>query len=199
MSDLMDVLGQALSGGAVDQIAGRMNLDRETTQKAIGMALPVLISAMNRNASSPDGAAALETAVARDHDGSILDSLGSLLGGGQPGPGEAILGHVLGNRAAPVQSNIGRATGLDGQSVAQLLALLAPIVMGALGRATRQSGGRGVDDILGGAQDRLRQAGPQGADMFSQLLDANHDGSVVDDVARLGAGLLGGLLQGRGR
>jgi hypothetical protein len=43
----------------------------------------------------------------------------------------------------------------------------------------------------------MRQAAPDAMGMLGQILDANHDGSIADDVARMGSGLLGGLLGGK--
>ena len=64
--------------------------------------------------------------------------------------------------------------------------------MGALGRASQQGGG-GLDEILGGAQAHVEQRAPQATDLLSQMLDSNHDGSALDDVARIGMGMLGSL------
>ena len=74
--------------------------------------------------------------------------------------------------------------------------ILAPIVMGALGRTRQQAGADfGLTDILSGAATQVGQASP-GASLIEQILDADHDGSVLDDVARMGSGLLGGLFGG---
>jgi len=197
MSALMQILDQALGTQAIDDIGSHLGADRATTQKAVGLAIPVLVSALSRNAADPQGAAALETAVSRDHDGSLLDSLGGLLGGGQGGAGAAILGNILGGRRDSVQSGIGGATGLDAAAVGKLLVMLAPIVMAALGRARQQEGGSDITDILGGAQAHVQRQSPQATDFLSQMLDQNHDGSAIDDIARLGMGMLGGLMSGK--
>jgi len=197
MSALMQILDQALGSEAIDDIGNSLGTDRATTQKAVGLAIPVLVSALSRNAADPQGADALETAVTRDHDGSLLDSLGSLLGGGQGGAGAAILGNILGGRRDSVQSGIGGATGLDAAAVGKLLVMLAPIVMAALGRARQQDGGSDIADILGGAQAHVQQQSPQATDFLSQMLDQNHDGSAIDDIARLGMGMLCGMMRGK--
>jgi len=66
------------------------------------MALPVLMKAMERNAATPEGAQGLLGALNGKHDGSILDNLDGLFGGGVDEDvkvdGSKILGHVLGNR-----------------------------------------------------------------------------------------------------
>jgi len=137
---------------------------------------------------------------------------GSRSGGGMMDMGGAILGHVFGGKQGNVAANLGKSTGLASGQVLQLLALLAPIVMGVLGKQHKQSGGLdqgGLADILGGAfQKSAAQApasvthgsGAAGAggigDLLSSVLDANHDGSVMDDLMQQGGGLLGSLLGG---
>jgi len=188
---MMQILGQTLGAQDVEQIGSRLGVDGATAQKAIALSIPVLLEALSRNAAHPEGARALENAVERDHDGTILDDLGSLLSGGGSG-GEAILPHVLGSRQQNVQERIGRASGLDAAAVGQLLAMLAPIVLGALGRA-RQQGDGDLGSILGGARAQVQRQAPQATDILSGILDANHDGSALDDVARMGISVLGGL------
>jgi hypothetical protein len=197
MSALMEILGQSLGGDTMDQIGDQLGVDRATAASAVGVALPVLVGALSRNASTPGGHDALESALERDHDGGILDDLGGFLGGGAGGAGGSILGHVLGGRRDSMAESVGRASGLDAGSAAQLLAMLAPIVLGALTRARQQGGGGALTDILGGAQSRMQQTAPQGMDIVTQMLDSNHDGNVGDDVARMGIGILGSLFSER--
>ena len=92
------------------------------------MALPVLMKAMQRNASTPQGAEGLMGAIQGKHDGSILDNLGGLFGGGVDeevkNDGSKILGHVLGSRQHGVEKVISEKSGLDAGSVANILKLL---------------------------------------------------------------------------
>src|SRR5262245_46741562 len=173
MSALMEILGQSLGGDTMDQIGDQLGVDRATAASAVGVALPVLVGALSRNASTPGGHDALESALERDHDGGTLDDLGGFLGGGAGGAGGQILGHVLGGRRDSMAESVGRASGLDAGSAAQLLAMLAPIVLGALTRARQRGGGGGLTDILGGAQSRMQQTAPQGMDIVTQMLDSN--------------------------
>ncbi len=84
----------------------------------------------------------------------------------------------------------------------QLLALLAPVVMGALGHA--HSLGQLDTTTLPAALDSAGQQVSGSPDMYgmlSQLLDSDHDGSSMDDVMRLTAGFFGGkgVERGAGR
>jgi hypothetical protein len=214
MATLIDTITQQLDPGTIQQISQQLGTDERTTSHAVEMALPLLVGGLARNAQQPQGAQALHGALLKDHDGSLLDNLGGLLGGrgaggmggggamggmgGLGGVGGAILGHVLGGKRAPVEAGIGRATGMNGSQVSQLLVLLAPVVMAALGRMARQ---RNADPgALGGMlqeeQQEVARRAP-GAGGLGGLLDSDNDGQIMDDLARMAPGMLGGLFGGR--
>lgn len=186
---LLDMVQQRLGGQAVDQISRRIGADPGTTGNAIDAALPLLLSALARNATAGGEAESIDTAITQDHDGSILDDVPGFLNQAESGPGDGILRHVLGGRQQTVQTGLGQATGLDPQKAGQLLAMLAPLVMGALGRAKRERGldTNSLSNLLSGEQDRLQETAPGVMGTLSRFLDRNNDGSVVDDVG----GMLG--------
>ncbi len=139
MATILDAVRQQLGSDTIQQISSTLGADPSTTNDAISLALPALIGGLSQNAAHPQGAAALDNAL-NAHDGSILDNLGGLLGGGGGGIGGAILGHIFGNRRGSVEEGVGRASGLDAAQVAQLMAMLAPIVMGVLGKMKQSKG-----------------------------------------------------------
>ena len=212
MPTMVETLLQQLSGPALGQIANQIGADPQTTQRAVSTALPTIVAALARHASTDDGAAALHDSLARGgHDGSLLDDLPGFLGGGAgaAAAGSApalggigdILGQVLGGRQASVHDTLGRSAGLDAGTMAQLFTILTPIVLAAISRARQQSGSgldsSGLGGLLAGEHARMNQAAPDAMGMLGQILDANHDGSIADDVARLGGGLLGSLFAGK--
>jgi hypothetical protein len=182
---LLELLQQRLGSQAVDQIGRKIGADSGTTSNAIDAALPLLLTALARNASSGGQAQSLHTAVSEDHDGSILDDVPGYLGRAESEPGVGILRHVLGPKVQPVERGLGQATGLDPQKAGQLLTLLAPLVMGALGRAKQERGldPGGLSTLLAGEQENLNQSAPGVMGALGRFLDRNDDGSVVDDVA----------------
>ena len=160
----------------------------------------MLLGALAKNAARPDGAQALHRAVEKDHDGSILQQLGGFLGQAQSGPGDAILGHVLGARRPTVEKGISRSTGMDSAQVGQMMAMLAPMVMGALGKQQRQQqlGPDGLANLLGQERQKLEQREPQTMGLVGKLLDTDGDGDVdAADLAKHGMGLLGKLFKNR--
>jgi hypothetical protein len=153
--------------------------------------------ALSRNASNPDGAQALSNAISKDHDGGILDDIMGFLGSYEEGPGEGILGHIFGDRQDAVQSRLSRATGMDTSSIGELLKMLAPLVLGALGRVQRERNldAGGLASTLNAEQKTVQKAGGQPASLFTQILDADGDGEITDDLANMGLGLLQKFLQ----
>jgi hypothetical protein len=108
--------------------------------------------------------------------------------------GEAILGHVLGDRQSGLVNSVSKATGLPPDQVAQIFAVLAPIVMGALGQMQREHSldAQGVADLLNVERSTVEKT----SSGLVQLLDMDGDGDVSEEIISLGSNLLGGLLGG---
>ena len=186
---ILDTIGAQLGGNTIAQISQQVGADPATTAKAVSVALPLLLGGLNRNAATPDGAAALDQALTRDHDGSLLDT--ALNAGG-------ILGHIFGQRQAPIQQGVAKATGMDMQSAGKVLMILAPIVMAGLARARAAHGANAsAGAVLQGEQQHMERQVP-GIGGLASILDRNHDGSIADDIANMASGQLGGSAGGLG-
>lgn len=195
MENLMNALLSQLGSNAVGEISQKIGADSNTTQQAISAAVPLLMSALARNASTPDGAQSLQQALARDHNGSVLDNIVGFLSAPQAANGAGILRHVLGSQQQPIAQALGQSTGLNAGQIGQLLELLAPLVMGALGRTAQQQhlDANGLSQFLGQQQKAIAQQSPDRLSTAMRFLDANGNGSILDEAA----GLLGGLLNRR--
>lgn len=203
MNGILDLLADRIGGDNIGQIAGAIGADPRQTQTAVAAALPALLTAMNRNTNSAEGAQSLARALERDHDGSLLDHLGGFLSGqvtGKQADGGGILGHILGGQRQQVEQGVAQASGLDLSQVSRLLPLLAPIVMAALGRQKRQAGldSAGLSGILGQEATRARQAAPDGLlGALSGFLDRDGDGDIQDDLLQSAGRAALGKLFGR--
>jgi hypothetical protein len=62
----------------------------------------------------------------------------------------AILGHIFGEKQAGIESRVSKGAGLDPEKAAQLFAMLAPIVLGALGQIQQKKSldAQGVSQVL---------------------------------------------------
>jgi hypothetical protein len=199
MSSLIEMLTQQLtSDQRVGKVSNQLGADRSQTRDALGAALPILMGALARNSSNRDGARSLDRALDK-HDGGILDDLDGFLDAPDTDDGEGILRHVLGSKRGTVESGVSKASGLDPSLVGKMLPMLAPVVLGALGRQKRQTNlnADGLASMLGSERQQMEQASPA-MGMLSSLLDQDGDGNVADDIlGKVGKGLLGGLFGGR--
>lgn len=191
---LFDDVMHGLGNDGMATIGRSLGVDHDTAATALSAAVPMLIAALSRNASHSDGASALLGAIERDHDGSIFEQVTKALSGGHAvQDGEAILAHALGGtqRDSAAQA-IGRATGMDTQKALQLLAMAAPFVLGAIGRAKRQKRFEPGDlgSYLSHERSALHGRSAGAMDMLSQILDADHDGSPLDEIAKMGSELM---------
>ena len=196
MFSLQDLLGQQQGQEALQEITQNVGAQPSAVNSAIQMALPAILSGLANNASTPQGAESLNNALEQDHSGGILDNLGGLgsliFGGGgqqsQPQPqvnAGGILGHIFGNNQGQVAEQVSQKSGLNMGQTAQILMMLAPIVLGYLGRQKQQNNmnAGGLSNWLGGQQQQIQQS-PQGG-ILSSILDRNNDGSSMDDIASM--------------
>lgn len=193
---IVDLITSQLGPQGVQALGNRFGLDPATTERTIAAAVPLLTGGLAQNAAQPQGAAALHQAVTRDHDGSILDNLGGFLSQGNTGVGGAILGHIFGNRQDRAADGLAKTTGIDAGTAAQILMMLAPLILGALGKVRRQQDldTGGLTDVLNRSNTQAQAQAPTGlGSILGGLLDQNKDGSVMDDLARMGGGALGDL------
>jgi len=204
MFSLQDLLGQQHGNEALQEISGQVGAEPSLVNTAIQAALPAILGGLANNASTPQGAESLDNALSNDHDGSILGNLGSLGGlifdQGTPTPRQAdaggILGHILGGSQNQVAQDVSQKSGLGMGQVAQILMMLAPIVMGYLGQQKQQQnvGADGLGGLLGGILGNAIGGGQAAAapssgnpmmDVASSMLDSDRDGSALDDIASM--------------
>lgn len=200
MFSLQDLLGQQQGNEALEQISGQVGAEPSLVNTAIQAALPAILGGLANNAASPQGAESLDAALTNDHDGSILGNLGNLgsliLDQSTPTPRQAdaggILGHILGGSQGQVAQEVSQKSGLGMGQVAQILMMLAPIVMGYLGQQKRQQnvGADGLGGLLGGLLGGGQAAAAPSSgnpmmDMASSMLDRDGDGSSMDDIASM--------------
>ena len=199
----MDLLQGQLSDGLLDTLTSQLGgADKQQTSNAADGIMDALVGAMAKNASTPEGASALNNALENDHDGSIFDNLGDFLGGNKANVQcknskrrrnfRPYFGAI--NKAGVIDM-VSKNSGLDSGKIGGLMATLAPVVMGALGKTKKASGldaGSLVGMLAGVVGQRKAQSPIMG--MVTGFLDKDGDGSFIDDVAGGLAGkLLGGL------
>ena len=212
MENILELLNSDIGKQIIGGVSRETNQPANKTADVVSMALPLLMGAMKRNTSSPEGAAGLLGALNSKHNGSILDNLDGFFGGGvdedQKIDGLGILGHVLGGSQDNVVGALSKRSGIDSGSVMKILQVVAPLVLGYLGKQKQQRNVQSDSDLgdllgglLGGGKKQQKQQG-----LIESLLDGDNDGSILDDVAGMVlnsgskkksglGGLLGGLFR----
>lgn len=185
-------------GGALGGLLG--GLLGGAQKQSSGGGLGDLIGGMMRQTQGSDG-------------GGLGDLIGGLLGGAQAGTqdnippqfrktlnGGGILDHVLGEQKTEVAEEVSKSTGLSLSKVLPLMATLAPILMGILGKTKRETGldagglGGALIDMVTKSKQNPGQSAPD-LGLAGALLDRNGDGQIMDDIASIGVKMLGGFFK----
>ena len=216
MSPMMEMMAQQLGGQALAPIiAQQLGVDPRTAQKAVQVGLPLIIAALARNSQDEKGRDSLHGAL-QDHDGGRWNDVqGYMDRGGDISEGNAILEHIFGGQRHQVEQQIGRETGMDPNMLSRLLPMLAPLVLAYMGNRMKKQRMQPNDlsDFLSEEQafiqdnhslprfepapQQRKQSGSAGGSIVESLLDQDGDGSMVDDVGRIGIGILGKILSGK--
>jgi hypothetical protein len=173
-ANLVSVVMQFLTPDLIAKIASALGLDRAVAQKAVGGAVPALLSSLADLASAPNGARQLSSTLAQQQPGS-LESLKNLIGGSGQNTlaetGSSMLSGLFGGGTLDTMAQtIGKFAGVGEGSSKLLLGMLGPVVLGALGQQQRSAGldASGLASLLGSQKDQIAAAIPSGlADQLS--------------------------------
>ena len=203
--NLFDMIQKA---GALKQVASQFGLEDAQAQSAVKALLPAISGGLKRNTAQEGGLQALMGALQGGSHDRYLDNPAELAQPQALQDGNGILGHLLGSKdmSRQVASHAAQRTGLDGGLLKKMLPMVAAMAMGSLSKQSKQpdiasalmgalsgggqqqasSGGLGglVGSLLGGGKQQAQsQANPLG--MLGGLLDADGDGSPMDDILNM--------------
>lgn len=210
MAGILDLLNSDMGKQIIGGISNETKQPQDKTASVLSMGLPILMGAMKKNAKSEAGASGLMSALSNSkHDGSLLNNLGGFFGGGVNEDakidGLGILGHALGGSQDNVVDALSKKTGMDSNSVMQILQVAAPILLGYLGKQKRENNvdsQSGITSLLGNMMaGNSQEEQDKEQSLIESLLDGDNDGSVIDDVAGMvlgnsSKGGLGGMIGG---
>ena len=188
VENIIGLLKDQLNENLLGKIAGILGENKSGVTAAVGSALPSLLLGLMKKGTEPGGAEGLfRTLQEGKHDGGILDNLGSVLGGGSAttnllSSGKVLLGSILGDKAGGLGDLIASASGISKNAGSSLLGMLAPIVMGLLGKILRSEGSfnaKGLMDLLLGQKDFIKAALPSGVTSLLGVSDLGNLGRQV--------------------
>jgi hypothetical protein len=178
MNPLISMIAGQLTGPVINQISQQIGADSGSTQSAINTALPMLLSAMGSHGNTD------ELHQEAQNHGGILDDVMGFLGNSQSsGIGGMLLNQFMGGNHNAIANLVGQQSGLNAGSAMQLLGILTPIVMGAMGKSAEGGDANGLSQLVGAAASSSGGNDLLGA--ATKLLDSDGDGNVMEEIGSL--------------
>ncbi len=190
MAGFIDEFLKSYGPEVTRQMSSNFNVDQGTVQKLIPQLAPLIIAGLKRQKDTRGGDERVDHILNKYGDSSVLNNIQDLIANKahaeqvDPNLG-GLLGDAGGLQAAQA---LAKKMNIDASTIMKMIPALAPLVLGALTKK-RDTGGKGISGV-------------------GALLDADGDGSILDDVAGFllkggssssqsrGGGLLGSILGG---
>ena len=190
MAGFIDEFMKSYGPEVTRQMSSNLNVDQGTVQKLIPMLAPLIISGLKVQKDTQGGDARVDHILNKYGDPSVLNNIKDLISTKtQSQTVDPNLGGLLGaNGGLQAAQTLAKSLNIDASTIMKMIPALAPLLLGALSKK-RDTGGAGISGI-------------------GSLLDADGDGSILDDVAGFlmkggsatgttrGKGILGSLLGG---
>lgn len=194
MENIINTILSNIDDQSLQSIGQKANTSPTQAKSALSSAIPLLMNALAKNTRSPEGAASLQQAIEKDHNGSILDNLGGFFNNPDTANGPGILKHVLGNKQQTAAQFISQDSGVSEPSANKILEFAAPLVMGFLGKNSA-GGSLGIGNLLNAFENTQKQENPQSQSFINKLLDRDNDGEVMDDLKEMGKSFFGKMMK----
>ena len=192
----LEALLGLLQGQDLGQLAEQVGGNEGQVKNGVMAALPAMLTALSKNTGTEKGAQELNNALETKHDGSILNNLSGYLSNPDLKDGAGILNHLFGSQTSNVANAVSQSSGLDTNGSMKMLQMLAPVLMGMLGQQKKQNNldAEGIGNLTSMLASNFgSEAGASGIiDVVTNLLDANKDGNVVDDIMGMVGKFFGG-------
>ncbi|MDR6159868.1 MULTISPECIES: DUF937 domain-containing protein [Chryseobacterium] len=191
---LIDLLTGNTGSQVAERAESKFGINRNQVLALLAVAAPLIISYLSKKSQSASEAESLNAALDKDHDGSILNDVTQAEA--RQSEGNSILNHIFGGEKQDVENQLSQKTGISIDKIGPVLSMLAPIIMGYIGKEKQQgnvgAGGLGglLDSILGNAssQTQNEQSNPLN-DIIGSVLGGGQSNSSnpLNDI-------LGGVL-----
>ena len=161
--DLNSIISAITGNNLLGEISKKFKIDTNKIMDVIKAAIPKFLSAMQKNAGTAAGAAALTQALS-NHAGQGL--------GFDLEDGKKILAKIFGGNLGSVISSLGQQTSTTNDQVSNILASVAPNLLSVLGQNTAGAGNIGsiLGNLLGGATGGSSNTGSTAGNVLGGLL-----------------------------
>lgn len=193
---LLDLLTGNTGNQVAEQAENKYGVSKTQILALLAVAAPLVISYLRNKSQDAKEAESLNNALDKDHDGSILDDVSQA--GARQGEGGSILSHIFGNEKNTVENNLSQNTGISIDKIGPILAMLAPVIMGYIGKEKQQNnvGAGGLGDllggILGGAQTQAQASNDPLSNILGSVLGGGNSQSSGGGLGDILGSILGG-------
>lgn len=150
--NLIDLITGSAGNQVASQAENKFGIDKNQIIALLAVAAPLVISYLRKKSQDdPKEAEALNSALDKDHDGSILDNPAQVEA--RQEEGSSILDHIFGGQKPQIENQLSQNTGISMDKIGPIMAMLAPLIMGYIGKEKQTSGvnsGGGLGGLLGG-------------------------------------------------
>ena len=172
MAGLIDMIinNPAIAGS----IAKQVGIDPNDAGSIIGKLAPILMGGAKRNLQSDDSSADLLKQISDGQFSEMYERPDvTLQQKDLTSMGNDILGQLTGSKenSRNVAKHVEEETGINASVIKKILPMLAPFIIGALTKSSA-------------SQEEHYQQSENGGltDMLTNMMDRDHDGSIIDDV-----------------
>lgn len=189
---LIDLLTGNTGNQVAERAESKFGINKNQVLALLAVAAPLIISYLSKKSQSAGEAESLNAALDKDHDGSILNDVSQAET--RQSEGNSILTHIFGGEKQNVENQLSQKTGISIDKIGPVLSMLAPIIMGYIGKEKQQSnvgaGGLGglLESILGNASSQTQNepSNPLN-DIIGSVLgggQSNSSSNPINDILR---------------
>ncbi len=191
---LLQLLQQAQGGQGLSELAGKIGIDSAKADELTALLAPVIGKATKAQAEN-GGLSGIIGALQGEDQAAMYDTpvnaVNAVTDAGQA-QGASFLNGLLGNGGTDnLAAQAAERTGVDLAQVSAFLPALAAMAQGGLQKtmpdaalsamAPKAEGASGIMGLLGGLMGKSQSGAPD-LSMLTSFLDADGDGSMVDDI-----------------
>lgn len=175
---LLNTILQAQGGAVIKQLAKQFGINGEQANTVLQQLIPAVAGGLKHNVNN-GGIEALLGALQNGNHNHYLDNMDDLANPSSMLDGNGILGHLFGSKevSREVAGRASSNTGLDSGLLKKMLPIVATLAMSALNKQSSNAASP-LGALLGGGQSN--KSGLES--MLTAFLDADGDGSMVDDL-----------------
>jgi len=165
MANFIDEFMKNYGPEVTRQMSSNLDVDQGTVTKLIPQLAPLILSGLKRQKDDQGGDARVDHILNKYGDSSVLDNIkDSISAKVNDNTADANLGGLLGiGGGTAAAQTLSKKLNIDSSVIMKMIPALAPLILGALTKK-RDTGSTGITGV-------------------GSLLDANGDGSIIDDVA----------------